>query len=155
MIRFAPILVIIALVYDESIVVRSVPQLDTDLLQRLKQIEGYHLLHEMHPLLYGRDPENAIIEHIMGDIDPSKWHYSLNGFKQAYFENPCKAAYELYNSNKNYFDQLPPVDTDPDTNLLCRLGLVVRDCNMYLSGAFVNDVYIDLLRKVIHSFKQA
>lgn len=125
---------------------------DQGLLQRLKQVAGYHRLHQVHPFLYVREPKEALIEHLMAEIDfGANWSLSLDEFRREYFARPCAAATELYAARRDYLDQLPPVDADPDADLLCRLGLVVRDCTMYLEDGFVQDVFIDMLRRAIKS----
>lgn len=153
MIRFAPISAVFAILY--AVGVRSVLQVDQSLLQQLKQIEGYYRLHQIHPLLYHHSPQEAIIELLLNELDFRNRKYELNKFTQEYFVRPCSEVIQLYHSHKDYFDRLPTVDSDPDVNMLCRLGLVVRDCNMYSTGVFVNDIFINLLRQAIKSFQRS
>lgn len=128
------------------------PMLDLGLLTRVKNIKGYRILFEAHPWLFSPlPPVEAIKEYLIKKIkNPAAWvQVELKNFHDKFFVRACNQLIQVHQPNKMYFDNLPTIHADPDTNLLCRVSSIVRDCILYQSSRFGQDLSVSLLSTVV------
>lgn len=74
-------------------------------------------------------------------------------FREQVFEKPCNQVTELYKANQQYFDGLPADDIEFERNYLCKVKMVVKACQAYMSPANademdqVHDTFMQLQRQ--------
>lgn len=147
MIRFL-IVVIVAISADNFASPVSSFTVDRHLLHKLKRIEGYKRLYEIDVFATkGRPVRHAVKDYFLyHQADLQVWDLKRADFRVQVFERPCSQLDQLYRKGKSYFDALPREDIDPDKGLLCKVSKILKQCETYLAGDFIEGVYEQIVK---------
>lgn len=147
MIKFV-LLITLAISVDNFASQVSSFKVDRNLLRKLKRIEGYKRLYDIEVVNTEHRPfKDAVKDYFLyHQIDLQVWDLRRAEFRVRVFERPCSQLDQLYREGRPYFDTLPQMDIDLDKNLMCKIRTILRHCDTYLAGDFIEDLHKQIVQ---------